>query len=95
MAELDRAIDAVAVGSAEPGRLADDELGTALVDLHRFRARLGMIEARLTAAFDQRQAYRSDGSRSAAAVVGGRSTASGTSASEGSPGRQGARRGTT
>lgn len=67
MAELDRAIDAVAVGSAEPGRLADDELGTALVDLHRFRARLGMIEARLTAAFDQRKAYRSDGSRSAAA----------------------------
>jgi hypothetical protein len=67
MAELSSAIDAMSASSAEPARLADEELGAVLVDLHRYRARLGMIEARLTAAFDQRKAYAADGSRSTAA----------------------------
>jgi hypothetical protein len=47
--------------------LGDDELETTLIALHRASARLAAQAARLTAAYDSRRAYRSDGSKSAAA----------------------------
>jgi len=49
------------------GPVSDDELGEALVGLARQRARLEAAEARLTAAWDDRRAWRADGARNGGA----------------------------
>jgi hypothetical protein len=51
----------------DPATLSDEELGEALVAWHRLDNRLAATRCRLTAAFEARRAYASDGSKSAAA----------------------------
>jgi hypothetical protein len=58
---------ALAAAAGDATTLSDDELGAALVGLHRVTARLRAVELGLTRAFDRRQAWRDDGSRSMAA----------------------------
>lgn len=53
--------------SLDAHALSDDELEAAIVALHRSNQRSAAHEARMIALFDSRRAYRSDGSRSAAA----------------------------
>jgi hypothetical protein len=50
--------------------VADDELGDALVELHRLEARLAASRARLTAVFDARRVYAGDGVEDCCGVVG-------------------------
>jgi hypothetical protein len=47
--------------------MSDDEIGQALVELHRLQARLCAVVGRLTSVFDRRRAYAEDGSKTAAA----------------------------
>jgi hypothetical protein len=53
--------------SLDAHALSDDELEAAIVGLHRSNQSSAAHEARMIALFDSRRAYRSDGSRSAAA----------------------------
>ena len=65
--QLEDAVVALGAAASDASSLSDDELGAVLVDLHRVSARLRAIELSLTRAFDRRQAFRTDGSRSMAA----------------------------
>jgi hypothetical protein len=62
LAELRAAIDGVA--AVDTARLSNRQLEDLLTGMHRERARLLAVEARVTAAFDLRGAWRDDGSRS-------------------------------
>lgn len=62
-----REIDRLA--ALDPNTLSDDELGDAVVDVHRLASRLAAAGHRLTAALDARGAWADDGSRSCAAWV--------------------------
>jgi hypothetical protein len=53
--------------SVDPDRLDDEALGAALVALHRVDSMLAAARARLTAAFEARQGWAADGSRTPAA----------------------------
>ena len=66
-APLAAAVDRLA--ELDPDTLSDDELGEALVGLHREEARLAALRCRLTAAFEARGGHLVDGSRTAAAWV--------------------------
>jgi len=59
--------NAKALVGVDTHTLTDDELGDALVGLHRVEALLAAAKARLTDAFDVRRAWSHDGSKSAAA----------------------------
>lgn len=72
LTELREAIATMASAAGESSVLSDDGLGETLVEIHRCRAQLAAVEARLTAAFDLRKAYAADGSRSAGAWLGRR-----------------------
>lgn len=70
LTELQEAIARMTAAAGGSSALSDDELGGALVEIHRCRAQLCEVEASLTAAFDLRKAYAGDGSRTAAAWLG-------------------------
>ncbi len=56
-----------ALSAVDPDALDDGELGEAVVELQRQRARLAAVSHRLTAALDARRVWADDGSRSAGA----------------------------
>ena len=60
---LSRAIDALL--DVDPDAMSDGELADAMLGLRREQARLAAVVADLTAAFEARQTYAADGSRSA------------------------------
>jgi Domain of unknown function (DUF222) len=63
VAALDAGLDDLL--AVEAGSLTDAELAEAVVGLRRAKARLAAVTAEVTAAFDARQVYAGDGSRSA------------------------------
>ena len=60
---LTRAIDGLL--DVDPGGVSDGELAEAMLSLRREQARLAAVVAEQTAAFEARQVYAEDGSRSA------------------------------
>jgi hypothetical protein len=64
------------LGEHDPRDLTDDELSEGLVELHRLRASLEAIEAKLASTWDTRRGWAPDGAKSGAAWLARKTRAS-------------------